>query len=361
MGLASSSDGGCAGVLCQHGSQRGFGQSVTVQSVKFGEGGPPNTGPPSSVFVEHGVPATRSLTVPKSLPKLELSKPLSSDQRRELVDLQQQIQAQLLRQQALADSLQSLPEFGPGGAQPKFGVVRHATTKATHGPQTFGPNPDGDAPVLDPEFDFSEDGLSERPSAVPERPNADNPVKPVDGPPAPRAAPRAQPAACVLSPRPLPSKPVAAFPRPVGGRPPGREERRWIEAAVRRMFRSVGPTALDAITESFREWRLPAAFSIVQQAAPITSGPGLCVLFDGVIDVLHRPKGGVESEKVCTYDRLGQCFGELELLYNAPRGGGPGRKAHWATITTRTPATLWTVDREVLRGVVQSVQDQPRS
>lgn len=356
MGLAASSDGGCAGIICEDNSRRGFGgQAVTVQSVNF-VAGPVNSIPPGSVLSAGGVPATRSLTVPKSLPRLELSKPLSSDQRKELVDLQQQIQAQLLRQQALADSLQSLPDLSAGSAQPRLdGVVRHATTKATHGPQVSGPNPDGDAPVLDPEFDFPEDSLSERPVA--ERPKDDQ-VKLVDGP---RTAPRAQPSACVLSPRQVPSKPVSVPQRQLSGRPPGREERRWIEAAVRRMFRSVGPTTLDAITESFREWRLPAAFSIIQQAAPIASGPGLCVLFEGVVDVLHRPKGGSESEKVCTYDRLGQCFGELELLYNAPRGGGPGRKAHWATITTRTPATLWTVDRAVLRSVIQSVQDQPRT
>ena len=34
-----------------------------------------------------------------------------------------------------------------------------------------------------------------------------------------------------------------------------------------------------------------------------------------MIDVLHCPTGGATSEKVCTYDRCGQCFGELEVFY----------------------------------------------
>merc|ERR1712183_261018 len=78
-------------------------------------------------------------------------------------------------------------------------------------------------------------------------------------------------------------------------------------------------------------------------------GPGRCVLYIGVVDVLHCPKGSSENEKVCTYDRCGQCFGELELLYNVPRGEGAGRKLHWATIASRTPVTLWVVPRETLK------------
>jgi len=134
--------------------------------------------------------------------------------------------------------------------------------------------------------------------------------------------------------------------------PPGLEERRWIEAAVRRMFRALSPIALEAITEAFREWRLPPCHTIVKQGSPISSGPGLCILFEGVVDVLHWPSGSPENEKVCTYDRPGQCFGELELFYDAPRAMGTRRKVHWATIATRTTAVIWAIERVVLRGSV---------
>ena len=40
-----------------------------------------------------------------------------------------------------------------------------------------------------------------------------------------------------------------------------------------------------------------------------------------MIDVLHCPTGAATSEKVCTYDRCGQCFGELELFYGKPGEG----------------------------------------
>jgi hypothetical protein len=135
----------------------------------------------------------------------------------------------------------------------------------------------------------------------------------------------------------------------MGSRSPGREERRWIEAAVRRMFRALGPVTLGYVVEAFREWKLPQGVSIVVQNKPLTDGPGLCVLFDGVVDVLHKPLGSEQFEKVCTYDRRGQVFGELELLYDVPRAVGAGRKSHWATIATRTPVTVWTVSRNVLR------------
>jgi len=150
----------------------------------------------------------------------------------------------------------------------------------------------------------------------------------------------------------LSGKMVIADEQLIGTCPPGREERRWIEIAVRRMFRSLGPNALDCITDAFREWKLPPSAAIVKQGAPIAMGPGLCVLLAGVVDVLHCPKGSSESEKVCTYDRCGQCFGELELVFDTPRGDAGGRKSHWATIATRTPATLWIISRNALRGGV---------
>jgi len=140
----------------------------------------------------------------------------------------------------------------------------------------------------------------------------------------------------------------------LGGTPPGREERRLIEVAVRRMFHSVGTGALNQIVEAFREWKLQPCTAIVKQQSPVNTGPGLCVLLEGVVDVIHRPLGATSNEKVCTYDRCGQCFGELELLYDVPKGTGHERRLHWATIATRTPVTLWTIHRDTLRGLAKA-------
>merc|ERR1712113_496304 len=136
----------------------------------------------------------------------------------------------------------------------------------------------------------------------------------------------------------------------IGTAPPGRDHRRWIEAAIRRMFRCLRTIEIDILIEAFREWRLPPCAAIYEQGSPINTGPGLCVLYVGVVDVLHRASGCSENEKVCTYDRCGQCFGELELFFDTPKALGGGRKSHWATVATRTPATLWTIPKTALRG-----------
>eukprot|EP00419_Tripos_fusus_P013377 CAMPEP_0172751450 /NCGR_PEP_ID=MMETSP1074-20121228/151670_1 /TAXON_ID=2916 /ORGANISM="Ceratium fusus, Strain PA161109" /LENGTH=147 /DNA_ID=CAMNT_0013583761 /DNA_START=66 /DNA_END=506 /DNA_ORIENTATION=+ len=144
----------------------------------------------------------------------------------------------------------------------------------------------------------------------------------------------------------------------MGSIPPSQEERRWIQGALRCMFRSLVPTSLEALTRAFREWRLPANAAIVKQAAPIATGPGLCVLLSGVVDVIHCQRGETQGEKVCTYDRRGQCFGEIELFFDSPLGQGYGRKSHWATTATRTPATLWTISRSSLRAFVPGASAQ---
>jgi len=141
----------------------------------------------------------------------------------------------------------------------------------------------------------------------------------------------------------------------IGSNQPQNCERQLIELALRKMFSKLETVAIDHVVDAFREWRLPPNVAIVQQGAPITTGPGLCILKDGVIDVLHCPTGkgaparSAELERVCTYDRNGQCFGELELIYNGPRPNGAPRKTHWATIATRTQATVWTITRDALQ------------
>jgi len=144
----------------------------------------------------------------------------------------------------------------------------------------------------------------------------------------------------------------------MGIRPPGHEERRWIEAAVRRMFRALSPLALETVAKAFREWKLPPETIIVKQGSSIDSGPGLCILFEGVVDALYWQKGGSENEKVCTYDRPGQCFCELELFYDTPKAPGSRRKTHWATLATRSAVTLWAVERKTLRGNVPGAKSQ---
>ena len=64
---------------------------------------------------------------------------------------------------------------------------------------------------------------------------------------------------------------------------------------------------------------------------------------DGVIDVLHCPAGGT-SEKVCTYDRCGQCFGELELFYEKQGRDRKGASIHLANCRTKQWAQVSRLD-----------------
>lgn len=143
--------------------------------------------------------------------------------------------------------------------------------------------------------------------------------------------------------------PASNFPR--GSVMASGEVRMYIEVAVRRMFNSLDNRKLATVTDVFREWKLPPDAVIVKQASPIFSGPGLCVLLAGIVDVLRCERGTDSGEKVCTYDRRGQCFGELQHLYDmpTPRGSCAARNHHWATIASRTTVTLWTADRATLR------------
>lgn len=146
--------------------------------------------------------------------------------------------------------------------------------------------------------------------------------------------------------------PASNFPR--GSVMASGEVRMYIEVAVRRMFNSLDNRKLATVTDIFREWKLPPDAVIVKQASPIFSGPGLCVLLSGIVDVLRCERGMDSGEKVCTYDRRGQCFGELQHLYDmpTPRGSCAARNHHWATVASRTTVTLWTADRATLRNLL---------
>mmetsp|Transcript_40996 Transcript_40996/g.74083 ORF Transcript_40996/g.74083 Transcript_40996/m.74083 type:complete len:251 (-) Transcript_40996:74-826(-) len=138
----------------------------------------------------------------------------------------------------------------------------------------------------------------------------------------------------------------------IGSEPPSRLECRLIEMAVQRMFSLDGDNLLEVVCR-FREWRLPANTCIVRQGAAISTGPGLSVLSEGIVDVF-RTAAEAEPERLCTYDRSGQCFGELQLLYDA--SVGTMRRTHWATIATRTAVTLWVISRSEFQEVMREAR-----
>ena len=72
-------------------------------------------------------------------------------------------------------------------------------------------------------------------------------------------------------------------------------------------------------------------------------GDCLYVIEQGELDCYKKFTNDSEAKLVKSYGP-GESFGELALLYNAPRA---------ATIKTRTQSILWSLDRETFNAVVK--------
>eukprot|EP00971_Amphidinium_carterae_P278353 5525451-Amphidinium_carterae.1 len=124
------------------------------------------------------------------------------------------------------------------------------------------------------------------------------------------------------------------------------------------MFERINDCPQGRITACFKKWTVSAGTCFVSQGTSLAKGPCIFMLVDGVVDVWHVSRIELEPQLVCTYDRWGQCFGELSELYihDTPSTRTPNtmtRKTHWATFAARTAAVLFVADRDVLRECMQ--------
>jgi len=86
---------------------------------------------------------------------------------------------------------------------------------------------------------------------------------------------------------------------------------------------------------------------VITQGAMVESGePGLFVLESGILDVFVKrtPTDRPPGSQVLTYDKMGQSFGELALLYNCPRA---------ATVIANTASVVWSIDRDTFNQCVK--------
>jgi cAMP-dependent protein kinase regulator len=89
-----------------------------------------------------------------------------------------------------------------------------------------------------------------------------------------------------------------------------------------------------------------AGAQVISQGDMVSSGePGLFIIESGTLDVFKKPEGGYTGlgTKVFAYDSMGQSFGELALLYNAPRA---------ATVQASSSSVLWSIDRDTFNNCV---------
>jgi cAMP-dependent protein kinase regulator len=128
------------------------------------------------------------------------------------------------------------------------------------------------------------------------------------------------------------------------------EQKARLTAALLKsfMFAALQAEELEKVIKAFVAFPAEADQVVITQGAEVNSTePALFVLEEGEADVY---KTGVEAP-VFTYTKQGQSFGELALLYNAPRA---------ATVKAKTACQLWAIDRNTFNYLVKDAARQSK-
>jgi|Transcript_84106 cAMP-dependent protein kinase regulator len=101
-----------------------------------------------------------------------------------------------------------------------------------------------------------------------------------------------------------------------------------------------------SVIKAFYEHKVAAGETVIRQDDEVESGqPALYIFETGKLSVFKKDHNG----KVFTYDTPGQYFGELALLYNAPRA---------ATVIADEESVLWSIDRSTFNFLVKDAARQ---
>ena len=104
------------------------------------------------------------------------------------------------------------------------------------------------------------------------------------------------------------------------------------------IFNSLEPKELKTVIDSFEEKKYTAGQNVITQGE---EGDVLYLVDSGELDCEKVFKAGNPPTYLKTY-KPGESFGELALLYNAPRA---------ATIRAKTDSTCWALDRECFNNI----------
>ena len=113
------------------------------------------------------------------------------------------------------------------------------------------------------------------------------------------------------------------------------------------IFNSLEDKELKTVIDSFEEKRYKAGQNVITQGE---EGDVLYLVDSGELDCEKVFKAGDPPTYLKTY-KPGESFGELALLYNAPRA---------ATIRAKTDSTLWALDRECFNNIVKDAAMKKR-
>jgi cAMP-dependent protein kinase regulator len=106
------------------------------------------------------------------------------------------------------------------------------------------------------------------------------------------------------------------------------------------LFNSLDEKELDTVLDAFDERKYAPGEKVIEQGE---HGDVLYWIETGNLDCYKVLKKGEEPTHLKVY-QPGEAFGELALLYNAPRA---------ATIIAKTDCILWALDRETFNHIVK--------
>lgn len=113
------------------------------------------------------------------------------------------------------------------------------------------------------------------------------------------------------------------------------------------MFQNLDEPELKIVLDAMSECNFKKGQSVIKQGE---DGDVLYVVDKGDLDCTKIFKKGADPTYLKTY-KPGESFGELALLYNAPRA---------ATIVAKTDAILFALDRETFNHIVKDAASKKR-
>lgn len=133
---------------------------------------------------------------------------------------------------------------------------------------------------------------------------------------------------------------------PVFEKTPEQEARLRTALAKCFMFSVLDEEQLQVVIRAFQETPLTGGETVIEQGHHVTvTEPALYVIEHGQLSVYKK---GIDK-KVFTYTVPGQYFGDLALLYNAPRA---------ATVKADVDSLCWSIDRDTFNILVKDAARQ---
>eukprot|EP00928_Gymnodinium_smaydae_P062956 TRINITY_DN46679_c0_g1_i1.p1 TRINITY_DN46679_c0_g1~~TRINITY_DN46679_c0_g1_i1.p1 ORF type:complete len:545 (-),score=67.48 TRINITY_DN46679_c0_g1_i1:257-1891(-) len=124
--------------------------------------------------------------------------------------------------------------------------------------------------------------------------------------------------------------------------------RAWVKDVVQTssVFMHVADSNVDKVVDDFKGPMIVRAGTVViEQGATVAGGePGLFMLESGKVEVfVVKASQAPPGTLVYTYEKRGQTFGHLALLYDCPRS---------ATVIASTNAVLWHISRDCFKSSI---------